>query len=130
MTTGRPSKLTDALIEQAGRYATKDYRLQGEVIPTIEGLALFLNVSRSTLYNWKGENQEFLDILESLMSMQAKELFSNGLTGDFNPTITKLILTKHGYSDRVEQDVTSSDGALAPTSIVLRGVRADDSSDD
>ena len=130
MTAGRPSKLTDALIEQAARYATKDYRLQGEVIPTIEGLAVFLNVSRSTIYRWKGENQEFSDILESLMSMQAKELFSNGLTGDFNPTITKLILTKHGYSDRVEQDVTSSDGALAPTSIVLRGVRADDSSDD
>ncbi len=130
MTTGRPSKLTDALIEQAGRYATKDYRLQGEVIPTIEGLAVFLNVSRKTLYNWKAENEEFLHILDDLMARQAKELFSNGLTGDFNPTITKLILTKHGYSDRVEQDVTSSDGALAPTSIVLRGVRADDSSDD
>jgi hypothetical protein len=130
MTTGRPSKLTDALIEQAARYATKDYRLQGEVIPTIEGLAVFLNVSRKTLYNWKAENEEFLHILDDLMARQAKELFSNGLTGDFNPTITKLILTKHGYSDRVEQDVTSSDGALAPTSIVLRGVRADDSSDD
>ena len=130
MTAGRPSKLTDALIEQAARYATKDYRLQGEVIPTIEGLAVFLNVSRKTLYNWKAENEEFLHILDDLMARQAKELFSNGLTGDFNPTITKLILTKHGYSDRVEQDVTSSDGALAPTSIVLRGVRADDSSDD
>jgi len=130
MTTGRPSKLTDALIEQAARYATKDYKLQGEVIPTIEGLAVFLNVSRKTLYNWKAENEEFLHILDDLMARQAKELFSNGLTGDFNPTITKLILTKHGYSDRVEQDVTSSDGALAPTSIVLRGVRADDSSDD
>ena len=130
MTTGRPSKLTDALIEQAARYATKDYRLQGEVIPTIEGLAVFLNVSRKTPYNWKAENEEFLHILDDLMARQAKELFSNGLTGDFNPTITKLILTKHGYSDRVEQDVTSSDGALAPTSIVLRGVRADDSSDD
>jgi len=130
MITGRPSKLTDALIEQAARYATKDYKLQGEVIPTIEGLAVFLNVSRKTLYNWKAENEEFLHILDDLMARQAKELFSNGLTGDFNPTITKLILTKHGYSDRVEQDVTSSDGALAPTSIVLRGVRADDSSDD
>lgn len=130
MITGRPSKLTDALIEQAARYATKDYRLQGEVIPTIEGLAVFLNVSRKTLYNWKAENEEFLHILDDLMARQAKELFSNGLTGDFNSTITKLILTKHGYSDRVEQDVTSSDGALAPTSIVLRGVRADDSSDD
>lgn len=130
MTTGRPSKLTDALIEQAGRYASKEYLSQGEVIPTIEGLAVYLNVSRKTLYNWKAENEEFLHILDDLMARQAKELFSNGLTGDFNPTITKLILTKHGYSDRVEQDVTSSDGALAPTSIVLRGVRADDSSDD
>ena len=130
MTTGRPSKLTDALIEKAGRYASTEYLLHGEVIPTVEGLSVYLNVSRSTVYKWKGENQEFSDILEDLMARQAKELFSNGLRGDFNPTITKLILTKHGYSDRVEQDVTSSDGALAPTSIVLRGVRADDSSDD
>jgi hypothetical protein len=130
MITGRPTKLTDALIEKAAKYATKDYMLQSEVIPTIEGLAVYLDVSRSTIYNWKTENRDFLDILDGLMAMQAKELFSNGLRGDFNPTITKLILTKHGYSDRVEQDVTSSDGALAPTSIVLRGVRADDSSDD
>jgi hypothetical protein len=130
MITGRPTKLTDALIEKAAKYATNDYMLQSEVIPTIEGLAVYLDVSRSTIYNWKTENRDFLDILDGLMARQAKELFSNGLTGDFNPTITKLILTKHGYSDRVEQDVTSSDGALAPTSIVLRGVRADDSSDD
>lgn len=130
MTAGRPSKLTDALIEKAGRYASTEYLLHGEVIPTIEGLSVYLNVSRSTIYKWKSDNQEFSDILEDLMARQAKELFSNGLRGDFNPTITKLILTKHGYSDRVEQDVTSSDGALAPTSIILRGVRADDSSDD
>jgi len=130
MITGRPSKLTDALIEKAAKYANSDYMTQSEVIPTIEGLAVYLDVSRSTIYNWKTENRDFLDILDGLMARQAKELFSNGLTGDFNPTITKLILTKHGYSDRVEQDVTSSDGALAPTSIVLRGVRADDSSDD
>ena len=130
MITGRPSKLTDALIEKAAKYANSDYMTQSEVIPTIEGLAVYLDVSRSTIYNWKTENRDFLDILDGLMARQAKELFSNGLTGDFNPTITKLILTKHGYSDRVEQDVTSSDGALAPTSIILRGVRADDSSDD
>lgn len=130
MITGRPTKLTDALIEKAAKYANSDYMTQSEVIPTIEGLAVYLDVSRSTIYNWKTENRDFLDILDGLMARQAKELFSNGLTGDFNPTITKLILTKHGYSDRVEQDVTSSDGALAPTSIVLRGVRADDSSDD
>ena len=68
-----------------------------EVIPTIEGLSVYLNVSRSTVYKWKGDNAEFSDILEDLMARQAKELFSNGLTGDFNPTITKLILTKHGY---------------------------------
>lgn len=130
MTAGRPSKLTDALIEKAAKYAIKDYMLNGEVIPTVEGLAVYLKVSRSTVYKWKGENSDFSDILEDLMARQAKELFSNGLTGDFNPTITKLILTKHGYSDRVEQDVTSSDGALAPTSIVLRGVRADDRDND
>ena len=53
MITGRPTKLTDALIEKAAKYANSDYMTQSEVIPTIEGLAVYLDVSRSTIYNWK-----------------------------------------------------------------------------
>jgi hypothetical protein len=39
-----------------------------------------------------------------------------------------MMLTKHGYSDKVETDVTSSDGSLAPTQIIIRA--ADDNGND
>jgi hypothetical protein len=41
-------------------------------------------------------------------------LIDGGLIGDFNPTITKLMLTKHGYSDKQEVDNKSSDGSMTP----------------
>jgi hypothetical protein len=41
-----------------------------------------------------------------------------------------MMMTKHGYSDKVEQDVTSSDGSLAPTRIIIEAASADDKRDD
>jgi len=32
-------------------------------------------------------------------------LLSGGLSGSMNSTITKLVLSKHGYSDKVDQTV-------------------------
>ena len=122
---GRPTKLTDELMDKAKVYVQKDYLID-ELIPTMQGLSLYLGVSNTVLYNWRNENDEFLHIVEDLMDLQAKNLFRGGLTGDFNASITKLLLTKHGFSDRVEQDLRSSDGTMQPTQIVLNGVRADE----
>jgi hypothetical protein len=122
---GRPTKLTDELMNKAKVYVQRDYLID-ELIPTIQGLSLYLGVSNKVLYNWRNENDEFLHIVEDLMDLQAKNLFRGGLTGDFNASITKLLLTKHGFSDRVEQDLRSSDGTMQPTQIVLNGVRADE----
>ena len=122
---GRPTKLTDELMDKAKVYVQKDYLID-ELIPTMQGLSLYLGVSNKVLYNWRNENDEFLHIVEDLMDLQAKNLFRGGLTGDFNASITKLLLTKHGFSDRVEQDLRSSDGTMQPTQIVLNGVRADE----
>lgn len=122
---GRPTKLTDELMDKAKVYVQKDYLID-ELIPTMQGLSLYLGVSNKVLYNWRNENDEFLHIVDDLMDLQAKNLFRGGLTGDFNASITKLLLTKHGFSDRVEQDLRSSDGTMQPTQIVLNGVRADE----
>jgi hypothetical protein len=43
--------------------------------------------------------------LEPLLAAQGSQLIRNGLKGEYNPTITKLLLTKHSYTDR--QDITS-----------------------
>lgn len=79
------------------------------LIPSIIGLAEVLEVTAKTLYNWSNhpDNPEFLHMLEKIQQRQHRILLENGLTGDFNAAITKLALTKHGYSDKVEQDVTT-----------------------
>jgi DNA-binding transcriptional regulator YiaG len=86
-------------------------------LPSIEGLARFLNVSRSTLYEWEKEYPEFSDILEAIKAEQAERLINNGLSGDYNSTIAKLILTKHGYSDKTETDITSK-GKQVKSSVI------------
>jgi hypothetical protein len=73
-------------------------------LPTIEGLARYLKIHRDTLYEWKKIHKEFSDIIEELQQKQAERLLSNGLSGDYNPTIAKVLLTKHGYTDRQEID--------------------------
>lgn len=115
---GRPSKLGESL-EKAKEYLLGGYENVGEIIPSIAGLACYLAISRSTVYEYQKENKEFSDILEAVLSLQESKLINKGLSGDFNPTVTKLILTKHGYSDKQEVDLSSSDGSMRPTTIQL-----------
>lgn len=77
-------------------------------IPTIEGLALYLGISRETVYAWEKEKPEFSDIIAQLRAKQANALISKGLSGDYNPTIAKVLLSKHGYKEQTEQDITSA----------------------
>lgn len=76
-------------------------------MPQMAQLAYQLGCARSSLYVWAKEHEEFSDILERLMALQEFTLISNGLNSNYNSTITKLILTKHGYNDKVETDITS-----------------------
>ena len=105
----RPTKCTPELIEKAQHYLdhydTEVYNSQS--VPTIEGLALAVNLARSTVHKWATEEDkaDFSDIVENILTKQAINLSQGGLLGDYNASIAKLMLTKHGYSDKVEQDV-------------------------
>lgn len=79
-------------------------------LPTIEGLAVYLNISRETVYDWETKYDDFSDILGKLRAEQADRLINNGISGDYNPTIAKVLLTKHGY--REGQDITSNEKTL------------------
>ncbi len=46
------------------------------------------------------DKQELSDIVEDILTLQEMRLSFFGLNGKYNPTITKLMLTKHGYKDR------------------------------
>ncbi len=122
----RPTEYNDSFIPLAKEYLSKCvdeieeyHKTRGDTsnsyqrivrvkIPTIEGLAAYLHISRSTLYLWRDLHSEFSDIIDELQEVQADRLLLNGLSGDYNPVIAKVLLTKHGYRD--SQEVTGKDG--------------------
>jgi len=103
MARGRPSKYSPEILEQAQAYLDGGYEAE-EPVPTIAGLADTLKISRDTVYDWASQEdkQEFSDTVEGILVRQERKLLSGGLKGDHNPTIAKLMLNNHGYSDKVE----------------------------
>lgn len=115
MPAGRPTKATEANLDLAwdyvdGRYAEAP---QSEAIPTVEGLAVFLDIHKDTLY----ERDEFSDVLARLKSKQAAALISGGLTNKYNSTIAKLLLaSKHDFVEKTATDLTTKDQPIQPVS--------------
>lgn len=104
---GRPSEYTKENLVKAWDYLAR-YEQLGDVIPSIEGLAEHIGVSRKTLYNWSEDQEkvEFLHIFEMCMAKQGRTVLNKGLNGTFNPTISKLLLSKHGYVEKIENNNT------------------------
>ena len=51
MTAGRPTKYDKAMQDKADRYID-EYQEFGDAIPSAVGLAIFIGVNKSTLYEW------------------------------------------------------------------------------
>lgn len=112
---GRPSQYTPKIVKAAWEYANGGWIAAGDKVPSVAGLACVIGIRRETCHAWASDPEnEFSNILKVIAEKQERELVNNGLTGDFVAPITKMMLTKHGYSDRVEQDHTSSDGSMSP----------------
>lgn len=120
---GRPTLCTEEVIKKTRHYID-DPNNFGDLIPTIEGLSDILDVSRKTLYLWeeKEENQEFIHILDKLRARQARGLINGGLSGELNSTITKMMLTKHGYHEKVEQEHTGPGGGAIENKLIIEFV--------
>jgi hypothetical protein len=113
MPAGRPSKYSDEVCRKARLYVQGGYLDCGDVIPQIAGLACEIGISRETVYAWASdpEKQEFSDIVAQCLNAQERRLINGSLSGVLNPTISKLIMTKHGYSERVSQEISGPEGA-------------------
>jgi len=89
-------------------------------LPTMEGFSLFLDCAKSSLYEWAKENKEFSDALEKITIEQQKRLLDEGLAGNYNSTIAKLILSSnHGMSEKTQTDITSKGEKISTGSSVL-----------
>lgn len=126
-TVGRPSEYNEDILKRLQKYidecedeelellsavslkGTEMFRRKLKVhIPTIEGAALYLHIGKTTIWEWEQKFPEFANLMGELRAKQARMLIDNGLSGDYNPTIAKVLLTKHGY--REGQEITGADG--------------------
>ena len=115
----RPTDYTPELVAKAWEYANGGWAEAGDPVPTVAGMACEIGIGRRTCYDWaEDKNKEFSRILEKIAQEQERTLVRGGISGQFNAPITKMMLTKHGYSDRVEQDHTSSDGSMKNNIII------------
>lgn len=113
---GRPTKYDPAFVDMVDIYIgdNQDKRspsLPNKVevnLPTVEGFAGFLNIAKSTLYLWRQDYKEFSDALGKIEIEQHKRLLNSGLSGQYNSTIAKLVLSaNHGMREKTEHDHTS-----------------------
>lgn len=111
MPAGAPSKYTPELLAEARRYLDQ-YEEEGDVIPSIAGLAVLLSVRRETLHVWAKQEgkEEISNILGDILSKQERVLINKGLSGEFNSNIAKLVLGKHGYHDKTDNTFSGPEG--------------------
>ena len=107
---GRPTIYTPQLIDKTLQY------LQDcpDLVPSLAGLALCIGVRKKRLENWKSldvENldpekyprfEEFRGLLEALNELQERQALNKGASGEWNSNIAKLVLSQHGYREKVE----------------------------
>lgn len=120
----RPTTYNDELVQKAREYleefsikqSERENTTSEEVIPTIVGLCRYIERARSTVHKWINEEgkEAFSDICSAIAELQEVKLVTGGLIGGWNPQVTKMILTKHGYSDKQEIDHSSKDGSMKP----------------
>ena len=110
MAGGRPTAYDDSILEKTIDYL-ENHESYDDLVPSIAGLSIHLDVSRTTIYAWtKAEgNEQFLYTVNKLTAMQERKLVNGGLNNVMNASITKLLLANHGYADKQEIAVTEKD---------------------
>lgn len=104
--------------QSSEKYEMFDNKLKVR-LPTIEGFARYIDVNKTTLYEWESKHEEFSNALDKIRIEQKERLLNSGLSGDYNSTIAKLILSSnHGMSDK--QDITSGGETIKSNTIVIK----------
>jgi len=94
---GRPTKYNKLMLDKAKKFLEQEDR------PTWEQLAVKLRVNRKTIYDWRDANPDFSDILEEMHAKYEQNIAEGALTGEFNATFAKFLLSaKLGMREKSE----------------------------
>lgn len=110
---GRPTKYDPKFIKEVDKYLIAvDPEDEAHYIenhlPKLSSFAIWLNVNHETLTEWAKKYPEFSASLNKITNKQLERLIDDGLYGNANPTIAKLILSaNHGMRERT--DLTTND---------------------
>lgn len=123
----RPTKYSSKIPKKV--YDFIESKTKVTVIPTIEGLAVNLNLNQDTLHEWKAIYPEFSEAIKKLLSTQAEMLQTHGLSQKYStPMSIFLLKNNHGFKDRVETDITTGGEKLpSPILNVMPHVHTNDS---
>jgi hypothetical protein len=112
---GRPSKYTSGVIEEVNKYL--EFAIpENQEIPTVEGIALKLGISKQALYRWAKKHKEFRNALRKIKLKQKESLIKIGVFGgkEINASIVALLLkVNHKMVETTKTDLTS-DGKPVP----------------
>ena len=121
MAGGRPTLYTDELNQAAKDYVDGGWEEEDHPFPSIVGMAVVLNVAKSTLYTWaEDERGEVSDTLDKCQDFQEVKVLHGSIRNEFNPTISKLVLANFGYHDKQDNTLSGKDGAPVQVQEVRR----------
>jgi hypothetical protein len=105
---GRPSIYSRAVLDTTQDYIT-NYENHGHSVPTIAGLCQVIGMSRDLAYKWMEDEskKEFFYMVSRIMTAQEHKLIEGGLNNTYNSSVTKLMLSKHGYTDSQDKQGVS-----------------------
>jgi len=103
-------KYCKEIIKKTEKYLAGDWKKKRksegckDVIPSLTGLSLFLGVTRDTVMSWQRDPRkpEFTKLAREIKALQRNILLQQGLNGEFNSAIARLVLGKHGYHPQQE----------------------------
>ena len=98
---GRPTKYKPEIFDKIEEYISMCGREQTS-LPTIEGLAIYLDITSETIRQWAKQYKEFSLTLKKIVERQKQQLMDDGMYGgkEVNAAMAIFLLkANHGMKD-------------------------------